>query len=231
MPKAKASRAKRPTTATLSVAAKPPPRRAATKDTHAPAPNVRPGQATINDIARIAGVSKKTVSRVLNRSPLVKPETRDKVSALMRELDYVPDPQARALAFRRSFLIGMIYDNPNAQYIVNMQYGALEALRGTGYELVVHPCDSRNDTYIAGVREFVKQQRLHGVILVPRVSEDEALVTMLEEVGCRYARIAAIPLGSGARMIATNDRQGAIEAAHYLESLGHRRIGLVTGPR
>ena len=238
MPKPKASRAKRAAagTATLTAAAKPPkapkpaPHRAA-KDAAAPVAGVRPGQATINDIARIAGVSKKTVSRVLNRSPLVKPETRDKVSALMRELDYVPDPQARALAFRRSFLVGMIYDNPNAQYIVNMQYGALEAMRGTGYELVVHPCDSRNDTYIAGVREFVKQQRLHGVILVPRVSEDEALVTMLEEVGCRYARIAAIPLGSGARMIATNDRQGAIETAHYLESLGHRRIGLVTGPR
>ncbi len=231
-PKRGAARNKNPAprnTATLTRAAKAPPPRAPKRTTSASA-DVRPGQATINDIARVAGVSKKTVSRVLNRSPLVKPETRDKVSALMRELDYVPDPQARALAFRRSFLIGMVYDNPNAQYIVNMQHGALEALRGSGYELVVHPCDSRSAQYIAGVREFVKQQRLHGVILVPRVSEDEELVEMLEELGCRYARIAAIPLG-GQRMIATNDRQGAIEAANYLESLGHRRIALVTGPR
>lgn len=190
----------------------------------------RVGAATINDIARLAGVSKKTVSRVLNRSPLVKPETRDKVAALMREYDYVPDPQARALAFRRSFLIGMVYDNPNAQYIVNMQNGALESLRGSGYELVVHPCDSRSEDYIAGVREFVKQQRLHGVILVPRVSEDQALVDMLAEVGCRYARIAAVSLDQPDRMIATNDRHGATEAANYLESLGHRTIGLVTGP-
>ncbi len=195
-----------------------------------PTAKPRVGSATINDIARLAGVSKKTVSRVLNRSPLVRPETREKVSALMREYDYVPDPQARALAFRRSFLIGMVYDNPNAQYIVNMQNGALEALRGSGYELVVHPCDSRNSDYVAGVREFVKQQRLHGVILVPRVSEDQALVDMLEEVGCRYARIAAISLDSPGRMIATNDRHGATEAANYLESLGHRTIGLVTGP-
>ncbi|HET7845086.1 MAG TPA: LacI family DNA-binding transcriptional regulator [Xanthomonadales bacterium] len=186
--------------------------------------------ATINDIARLAGVSKKTVSRVLNRSPLVRAETRDKVAALMREHDYVPDPQARALAFRRSFLIGMVYDNPNAQYIVNMQNGALESLRGSGYELVVHPCDSRGADYVAGVREFVKQQRLHGVILVPRVSEDQALVDMLADVGCRYARIAAVSLDSPDRMIATNDRQGATEAANYLESLGHRTIALVTGP-
>ena len=87
------------------------------------------GKATINDIARLTGVSKKTVSRVINDSPLVHPETREKILALMKQLGYTPDPQARGLAFRRSFLIGMIYDNPTAQYIVNMQYGALDALR------------------------------------------------------------------------------------------------------
>ena len=85
--------------------------------------------ATINDIARLSGVSKKTVSRIINNSPLVRKDTRDKVEALMREVGYTPDPLARGLAFRRSFLIGMVYDNPTAQYIVDMQYGALDALR------------------------------------------------------------------------------------------------------
>ena len=193
--------------------------------------NAKSGGATINDIARLAGVSKKTVSRVINRSPLVQKDTRERVEALIREVGYVPDPMARGLAFRKSFLIGMVYDNPNAQYIVNMQGGALESLRGSGFELVVHPCDSKSDDYIAGVRHFVVQQRLHGVILVPRVSEDAALVDMLNEVGVRYARIAAVSLDQPRRMIATNDRLGAIEAANYLESLGHRRIGLITGPQ
>ena len=94
--------------------------------------------ATINDIARLSGVSKKTVSRIINNSPLVRKDTRDKVEALMREVGYTPDPLARGLAFRRSFLIGMVYDNPTAQYIVDMQYGALDALRGSSFELVVH---------------------------------------------------------------------------------------------
>lgn len=196
-----------------------------------PAPQRGEAKATINDVARLAGVSKKTVSRIINHSPLVRAETREKVTALMTELGYRPDPLARGLAFRRSFLIGMVYDNPNAQYIVNMQYGALEGLRGSGFELVVHPCDSKSEDYIEGVRHFVLQQRLHGVILVPRVSEDQALVDMLKEVGCRYARIAAVSLDEAARMIATNDRQGAIEAANYLESLGHRHLGLITGPK
>lgn len=194
-------------------------------------PTALSGGGTINDIARLAGVSKKTVSRVINRSPLVQQETREKIEALIREVGYVPDPMARGLAFRKSFLIGMVYDNPNAQYIVNMQEGALASLRGSGFELVVHPCDSKSDDYIAGVRDFVLQQRLHGVILVPRVSEDAALVEMLQQVGCRYARIAAVSLDEPARMIATNDRLGAVEVANYLESLGHRQIALITGPQ
>jgi LacI family transcriptional regulator len=190
-----------------------------------------PGKTTINDIARLAGVSKKTVSRIINHSPLVREDTREKVQVLMSELGFVPDPTARALAFRRSFLIGMVYDNPNAEYIVNMLSGALDSLRGTGFELVVHPCDSKNADYIEGVRQFVLQHRLHGVFLVPRVSEDQALVDMLKETDCRYARIAAISLDEAARMITTNDREGAVEVAKYLESLGHKHIGLITGPQ
>jgi len=201
------------------------------RDASSAKPAAISGGGTINDIARLAGVSKKTVSRVINRSPLVQQETREKIEALIREVGYVPDPMARGLAFRKSFLIGMVYDNPNAQYIVNMQEGALASMRGTGFELVVHPCDSKSDDYIEGVRQFVLQHRLHGVILVPRVSEDGALVDMLRQAGCRYARIAAVSLDEPARMIATNDRLGAVEVANYLESLGHRRIGLITGPQ
>ncbi len=208
-----------------------PPRRAKdTRPTAAAKPNT-PGRTTINDIARLAGVSKKTVSRIINNSPLVREDTREKVRALMTELGFVPDPMARALAFRRSFLIGMVYDNPNAEYIVNMLSGALDSLRGTGFELVVHPCDSKSTDYIEGVRQFVLQQKLHGVFLVPRVSEDQALVDMLKETDCRYARIAAVSLDDAARMITTNDREGAVEVAKYLESLGHRHIGLITGPQ
>ncbi len=185
---------------------------------------------TINDIARLAGVSKKTVSRVINQSPLVRQDTREKVEALMRDVGYTPDPIARGLAFRRSFLIGMVYDNPTAQFIVNMQYGALDTLRGSGFELVVHPCDSRSPGYIDGVRRFVQQQKLHGVMLVPRVSEDQALADMLDEIGVRYVRIAAVSLDKPERMVVTHDHDGAAEVADYLLSLGHKDIALITGP-
>ena len=189
------------------------------------------GKSTINDVARLAGVSKKTVSRVINDSPLVRPDTRQKILSLMQEMGYAPDPQARGLAFRRSFLIGLVFDNPTAQYIVNLQYGALDALRDSGFELVVHPCDSKSEGYIEGIKRFVQQQKLYGVILIPRVSEDQALADVLREIGCRYVRIASVAMDEPANMVLTHDRQAGAEAANYLESLGHRRVALVTGPK
>src|SRR5690348_17103905 len=91
---------------------------------------------TINDIARLANVSKKTVSRVINESPYVHEETRKRVNDIIKKVGFRPDPQARGLAFRRSYLMGLIYDNPNAPYIINIQEGALGALRRQGFELV-----------------------------------------------------------------------------------------------
>ena len=186
--------------------------------------------ATINDIARLSGVSKKTVSRIINNSPLVRKDTRDKVEALMREVGYVPDPLARGLAFRRSFLIGLVYDDPGAQCIVDLQHGALEALRGTGYELVVHPCDSQDPECAQGVRRFVQQQKLHGVILGPRASESVALAQMLDDIDCRYVRINAHASEEDVQAVVTHDRDGAAAAAGYLLSLGHRDIAVIAGP-
>ena len=203
----------------------------ASKEAPTAAPAEAIGKTTINDIARLAGVSKKTVSRVLNNSPLVREDTRERVRALMQQRSYEPDPQARGLAFRRSFLVGLVFDNPTAQYIVNMQYGVLDALQGSSFELVVHPCDSRSAGYIDGVRRFVTQQKLFGVILIPRVSEDQALADALTEIGCRYVRIASIRLDQPGHMLQTQDRLAGVEVAHYLDSLGHKQLGLITGPK
>lgn len=185
---------------------------------------------TINDIARLANVSKKTVSRVINHSPFVRDETRAKVASMIERFGYAPDPQARGLAFRKSFLIGLIYDNPNAQYIVNIQDGALEALRGSGFELVVHPCDRKGADFIPGVRSFIERQKLHGVIVLPPISENEELTRALLDIGCEFTRIASVPLDDRSHMVVANEREAAGEAARYLESLGHRHIGLIAGP-
>ena len=145
---------------------------------------------TITDIARLAGVSKKTVSRVINEAPYVNKKTRARVEAIIAEHSYQPDPQARGLAFRRSFLVGMIHDNPNSQYVENIHLGILDALASRGYELVIRPCDRRSPTFLDDMRGFVERLRLFGVVLIPSVSEDERLAKLLESADCPYVRIS-----------------------------------------
>lgn len=187
-------------------------------------------QPTINDVARIAGVSKKTVSRVINRSPLLSADMRKRVEDVIADLGYIPNPQARALALRRNYLVGLIHDNPNAQMVMNVQQGMLEALHGTEFELVVRPVDRSSATMPEDVRHFLERQRLFGVVILPPISENDSLAQLCADIGCRYVRMASAALDSDDHMVASNDREAVREATRYLIDHGHRRIGLVLGP-
>jgi len=146
---------------------------------------------TINDVARLANVSKKTVSRVINNSPLVRTATRERVSAVINDLHFSPDPQARGLAFRRSSLIGLICDDPLPQGAIEIQQGILDALAGTGFELVVRSCSRKESKFLQDIRAFVDGQRLFGVLLMAPLSNDGALAGLLREIGCPTVRISA----------------------------------------
>jgi LacI family transcriptional regulator len=185
---------------------------------------------TITDIAQLAGVSKKTVSRVINQAPYVNKKTRARVEAIIAEHGYQPDPQARGLAFRRSFLVGLIHDNPNSQYVENVHLGILDALAGRGYELVIRPCDRRSPTFLDDMRSFVERLRLFGVVLTPSVSEDDRLAKLLESADCPYVRIASAVIDKPGRLVLTHDAHGAAAAARRLAQLGHRRIAYISGP-
>jgi LacI family transcriptional regulator len=188
------------------------------------------GKVTINDIARIANVSKKTVSRIINQSPFVKPKTREHVQAIIAELGFVPDPQARALALRKSFLIGLVYDNPSPQYVVNMQRGILDALEGTDFQLVLRPCDRGDARYLARIKSFIQQHKPFGLILPPSVSEDAAIAAMLREEGVDFVRIASVELDDPEHLIRSEDFQGGAQAARHLVALGHTKIAHIHGP-
>ncbi|KHL24959.1 LacI family transcriptional regulator [Croceibacterium mercuriale] len=197
-------------------------------DSTGPDPGGR--RPTINDVAHAAQVSKKTVSRVINQVATVHPDMRARVERAIAELGFRPNPQARSLAFGRAFLLGLIYDNPSPTYVVNMQHGLLDGLRGTGMELVVHPCRHAAPTLLEEIREFVERQRLAGVVLLPPLSEDERVIALLRSIGCSYVRIAALALDEPGSMVTTNDHLGAAEAGDHLARLGHRRIALLRGP-
>lgn len=185
---------------------------------------------TINDVARLAGVSKKTVSRVINHSSLLNEETRERVAGVIKQLGYVPNPQARALALRRNFLVGLIHDNPNAQTVINVQQGILDALHDTDFGLVVRPLDRTSPRMLEDIRNFLERQRLFGVVIMPPLSENEALARLCEELGVRYTRMASAELDDPDHLVASNDRQAVKEAVAYLIEQGHQRIGLIEGP-
>ncbi|MEO0617475.1 MAG: LacI family DNA-binding transcriptional regulator [Pseudomonadota bacterium] len=114
-------------------------------------------KVTITDVAKAANVSIKTVSRVVNGEPNVRDYTRERVQQAILELDYRPNPSARSLATQRSYLIGLIYDDPAAYtapssgYVVNLQQGLLSACNPAGFDLLIHP--AADSAYKGPLRE------------------------------------------------------------------------------
>ncbi len=190
----------------------------------------REPKPTITDVARLAGVSKKTVSRVINKSPLLNQATREKIQAVITDLGYVPNPQARGLALRRNFLIGLIHDNPTAQTVMTVQQGMLDALRGTEFALAVHPVDRKSPHFLADIRQFIEQQRFYGIYIMPPLSENEDFVKLCRALGCHYVRMGSPRMDDDAHLVASNDREVVREAVEYLIGLGHRRIAHLAGP-
>lgn len=186
---------------------------------------------TINDVAREAGVSKRTVSRVLNGSASVGEKTRIQIQKIIERLDYSPDKQARGLASSRSYLLGLIYDNPDALYIDQVQRGVLELCSKHGYELVVHPCQYKSDKLVDDSLGFIRRSKIDGVIVLPPVSESRELAAALREHGHHYVRMASVDLDDHANVVVSDDRAAVGEMARYFVSLGHRDIAIISGPQ
>src|SRR5687767_2132915 len=166
---------------------------------------VKNAKSTISDVARLAGVSKKTVSRVINNSPKVGSTTRENVLKVIGNLNYVPSPQARGLAARRSFLIGLVYDNPDPLYIDSIQRGILKVCGPAGYELVVHPCDIRREGFLADILRFISRSHVDGVIILPPVSELNHVSQAVHDAGCSYVRLAAAAVTDESHRIVVSD--------------------------
>ena len=184
---------------------------------------------TMQMIAEMTGVSLKTVSRVVNKEPGVSPGTREKVEAVIRQLDYQPNPSARGLASARSFLIALLYDNPSTAYIISLQNGALAACREHNYGLLIDPCDHNDDDLVSGVNSLARRSRVDGMLLTPPLCDMEELLDMLDERGLKYVRISPLEHNDRSPFVFADEFQAAYRMTEYLISQGHSRIGLITG--
>ena len=128
-------------------------------------------RTTINDVAKDAGVSIKTVSRVINNETSVRDNTRERVIASVEKLNFQPNLAARSLAGTKAYSIAYIYDNPNAYYIIDMQNGILDACKKQGFELLIHPCDAKEAHIFDEITNMIKRTRIAGILLTPPFSE------------------------------------------------------------
>lgn len=201
------------------------------KRAESPASRISPGGATINDVAAVAGVSIRTVSRVLNRSPKVNAATRLHVQQVIDAMGFSPSLRARALATGRSSLIGMVHDDPNALVLDTVQRGIVEQCVARGYELVIHPAVHGECDVLAEILAFVRRSRIDGLIVLPPVSELSAIPEALAALNVPVIGMAAVRIASYPAMMVSDERRGAAAVADHLVGLGHRRIAIVTGPR
>lgn len=194
-------------------------------------PTDKNARATMLDVARKAGVSEKSVSRVVNREAHVSEKLKTKVEAAIAELGYIPDPAARSLAGARSFTISLLVDTRGPEYAIKLIEGAYRACKEAGYHLQIDNLDSslETDALVAQLGESLRNTRLDGFVLTPPFSDMTAVMDFLEGQKIRFARVAPFRDRARSPCAFMDDAAAAAEVADLLIGAGHRRIGLVNG--
>lgn len=183
---------------------------------------------TIRDVARKAGVSPMTVSRVINNGDNVTDATRAAVTAAIQELEYAPNPAARRLAGWSAFRIGLLYSNPSAAFLSEFLLGALDESAKTGHQLAVEKCTMDAERDRQAIRKLA-QSGVTALILPPPLCEVPGLIEEIK--GARMAAILVAP-GESSEDFASvriDNECAAREMTEHLLAQGHRCIGYIKG--
>jgi LacI family transcriptional regulator len=192
------------------------------------ATNTTPISVTINEVADLAKVSPKTVSRVINNEPRVRGATRARILHAIEQLNYKPNLNARGLASNRSFLIGLFCDRPG-DYLSEFQAGAVERCREASLHLMVEPWDIKSPNIEQQIDTLLGQLRLEGVILLPPLSDHRLMLSKLQEAAIPVVRVAPQENLSVAPSVGIDDYAASREVTAHLIKLGHRRLGFILG--
>lgn len=187
------------------------------------------GRTRIHDVARAAGVAIKTVSRALNDEPNVRPDTRERILETVKRLNYHPSLSARGLAGRRSYLIGLIYENPSANYLVDVQHGAMARCREGRFQLLMHQVSGRGQELERDVIGLIDQTGVDGLIVTAPLCQSTELIRTLDRREIPFVRMAPNKMRHRTPYADMDDEGAACEMTAYLIGLGHRRIGFIQG--
>lgn len=187
----------------------------------------------IGDVAALAGVSIKSVSRVLNDEPHVSEGLRVRVQAAVDELAYVPSPTARALRSARTYTIHLVTLSLRSNFHHEVQFGALSEGERRGYRLVVSmlsEAQAADPTYVRQwASDLERDGKPDGMILVPPMASDHHLSAVATALGIPIARIGPNSIDDGQHTVLIDDRAAAITMTDHLIAQGHRRIGFLWG--
>ena len=183
---------------------------------------------SIKDIARAAGVSHSTVSRALSDSPLVREETKKRIQQLAQEMGYSPNIAARSLVTKRTWMLGLVVTTIADPFVSEVVRGIEETALDQGYGVILCQSNAEAAREIAAVRAL-REQRVDAVIVsASRVGD--LYLRVLEEIQAPIVLVNNEQSSSRVHHVLSDDVQGGRTATEYLLSLGHRRIGYISGP-
>lgn len=187
----------------------------------------RGSAATIADVARHAGVSPMTVSRVINGAESVRAQTREKVQAAIAALSYTPNQAAQRLAGSDQLRVGVLYSNPSAAYLSEFLVGLLEQASLCHAQLVVEKCEVG-----ASEAEHARQlldNGVDGIVLPPPLCDSATLLQLIAAAGTPAVLVASGRPSDTVATVGIDDRQAAYEMTRHVLALGHQRLGFICG--
>ncbi len=192
-----------------------------------------PGQSitpkpVMADVARLAGVSHQTVSRVINGSPSIRPATKARVEHAIAELGYRPNTAARALVTRRSGIIGIVGTNGALYGPSSIQRSVEEAARAAGYFTSMVPLAEVTREALRDALEHLARQSVEAIVMIA-AQEDALVVARSAEAGMPMIVVEGDLSGSGLS-VGVDQIAGARQATEHLIDLGHREILHIAGP-
>ena len=183
--------------------------------------------ATISDVAKLAGVSMKTVSRVFNNEKYVSKDKKDKILKVAAKLNYRPSVQARGLAGRKSFMVAMFVDKLEGDYLTKVLRGILDRSEPAGCHLVVEVLKAQGDK--EKLKQVLNSVNFDGVVLTSPICDDTVVLDALKESNVPTVRIGPGFDYEGTLKVAIDEFKAASQITEYIISQGHRRIGFIKG--
>jgi LacI family transcriptional regulator len=192
-----------------------------------------PDNLTLEQIARLANVSRSTVSRVVNDSPRVSPEVRQRVMEIIARTGYQPDAAARSLATRRSGIIGLVIPRAVQSLFTDPYYalliqGIAQGCNANDYTLSLYLFHTEHEERKLYPR-VLRNQLVDGVIITGSLVDDPLLPQLVEH-GVPCVMVGRPPAGCEVSFVDTDNVAGAYQAVSHLARLGHGRIATIAGP-